>query len=65
MKFCFHKYGQWSRLVSGYNGEKTQFRECRKCGKAEFRSLGYCQGTTVHEANEALMHVALAEEAAQ
>ncbi len=62
MRFCFHKYGQWSRLVPGYMGQKTQFRECQKCGKAKFRSLGYCQGTDVLSANEALKAVAVAEE---
>lgn len=54
IRFCFHDWNKWSELVASYSGHKTQFRECTKCGRAQFRDLGYCDGTDTHQANEAL-----------
>lgn len=54
MKICFHDWLKWSELVESYNGHKTQFRDCAKCGKTKFRDLGYCDGVPAFKANEAL-----------
>jgi len=54
MTICWHKFEKWSELIAGYNNEKTQYRKCATCGKIQFRSLGYCNGTDAFRANEAL-----------
>lgn len=38
--YCWHDWGKWSRPMATYNtGHKAQWRECKKCGLAKFRTL--------------------------
>lgn len=55
--FCWHNWNKWSKLIPGYNNEKTQYKQCAKCGKMKFRNLGYCNGTNVDQANKAVSEV--------
>lgn len=56
--FCFHDFQKWSVLIPSYNGHKTQFRTCHKCGVTKFRDLGYCDGVQADQANSALKAIA-------
>lgn len=58
---CWHDFKKWSELIPSYSGHKTQFRECHKCGKVQFRDLGYCDGADANEANKALYRISNSE----
>lgn len=51
---CWHNWMKWSDLVPSYKNHKTQFRECFKCRRIQFRDLGYCDGVDAYEANRAI-----------
>lgn len=39
MKFCWHDWSVWGRLVKNYNGRKQQWRYCKKCNAVGFRTI--------------------------
>ena len=36
-KFCWHKWGKWSRSIEDFNGSLHQVCECEKCGAIKRR----------------------------
>ena len=36
-KFCWHKWGRWSKVINDFNGNLDQVCECEKCGAIKRR----------------------------
>ena len=36
-KFCWHKWGRWSKVIGDFNGNLHQVSECEKCGSIKRR----------------------------
>jgi hypothetical protein len=36
-KFCWHKWGRWSKVIQDFNGNLHQVSECEKCGAIKRR----------------------------
>lgn len=50
-----HKWLAWSNPITTYNtGRKQQWRVCKICNKAQFRTLGWDEQTSVNAVNGAL-----------
>lgn len=37
IKFCWHKWGKWSRAIADYGGSLHQVCACEKCGEIKRR----------------------------
>lgn len=37
LKFCWHKWSNWSRAIEDYNGSLHQVCECEKCSAIKRR----------------------------
>ena len=37
IKFCWHKWGRWSKGIESYGGSIHQVCECEKCGAIKRR----------------------------
>lgn len=62
--FCYHAWLPWSKVLVTHNGgHKQQWRNCRKCNIAQFRTLRWDEQTEVSAINEALDEVKGAESA--
>jgi hypothetical protein len=36
-RFCWHKWGRWSRVIRGFDESLHQVCECEKCGVIKLR----------------------------
>lgn len=55
MKFCFHKWLPWSDPIqSGNSGHKQQWRVCKHCNKAQFRTLFWDKQSSIQAVIAAL-----------
>ena len=55
MCFLIHNWTKWSRLTPTYNsGHKQQWRECKDCGKASFRTLRWDTQSNCKAVNDVL-----------
>lgn len=52
-----HNWSKWSRPMDSYTNHKVQWRECKDCGKAQHRQLGYDQQCITRVINERLESV--------
>jgi hypothetical protein len=57
-KFCWHKWGKWSRVIQDYEGSLHQMCECQKCGvikrkRAASWMMGSLSADQVNDAIEA------------
>ena len=37
IRFCWHKWGKWSKVIESYGGSIHQVCECTKCGAVKRR----------------------------
>jgi hypothetical protein len=59
IKFCWHKWGRWSKGIESYGGSIHQVCECEKCGAIKRRlaiSIGMAQ-LGAGQVNEAIKGV--------
>jgi hypothetical protein len=54
MNFCWHRWFKWSRPILSFDGNKVQWRECKKCGKTQHRVLWWDKQCNVSDINAAL-----------
>ena len=55
MKFHFHDWNKWSDPIStSYHNRKQQWKTCKVCNKATFRTLWFDEGSCVSNILEAL-----------
>lgn len=40
----FHNWGKWTRPFKGYNGDCTQYSECKDCGRVKSREASFQYG---------------------
>jgi len=53
-----HKYTKWSEVIETYsNGHKQQWRVCKICNKADFRTLGWDKQTEIQKVVKAINEI--------
>jgi hypothetical protein len=51
---CIHKWMRWSDPIKTYESNKQQWRVCKNCNKAEFRTLAYDKQPSISDVIEAV-----------
>lgn len=62
MKLHLHDWSHWSLPLTTYNGRKQQWRVCKVCNKASFRTLRWDQQTSLELVRRALVQVGAIQE---
>ena len=52
-----HKWTKWSMPIAVYDNVKQQWKECEKCGKADFRTLPYDKSSSLIDVHKSLNSV--------
>lgn len=57
MMHLFHDWAPYSEIIVGYDGHRTQWRRCKKCGHIQHRNEGYAHGVDAKAINDQVVPV--------
>lgn len=50
--FCSHDWTEWSELITPYDANHHQWRQCTKCKILKYHKLGYANGINAEIVNK-------------